>query len=227
MPHDTLVMALRPAFASALAALLLGTLLGGCASVPRPGIPAATAPAAVATAWQAHQTRLSAIDAFTLDARIAASGNFGVTGALHWVQHGDSFNVHFAGPLGTGAVDLTGNPGFVLVRSGDRQYATTDPEHFLLKQFGWTLPLQGLRYWALGLPAPRHTTPGTPSMTLADDGTLRTLRQGGWDIDYPQYQTVASHRLPRKITLQGSKTQLRIVADHWALPAANPSPGSE
>ncbi|TBR73603.1 MAG: outer membrane lipoprotein LolB [Nevskiaceae bacterium] len=220
--------ALRPAFATAMAALLLNTLLlGGCASIPRPGIPAATAPTAVATAWQAHRARLSAIDAFTLDARIAASGNFGVTGSLHWVQHGDTFNVHFAGPLGAGVVDLIGNPGFVLIRSGDQQYATTDPEHFLLKQFGWTLPLQGLRYWALGLPAPERTTPGTSSITLDDDGTLRTLRQGGWDIDYPQYQAVASHRLPRKITMQGSKTQLRIVADRWTLSAANPSTGSE
>lgn len=208
----------------AAAAALAALLLAGCAGVaPRPGTPFGSAAPPLAAAWQQHLARISGIEAFTLDARVAASGSFGVTGTLHWAQRGAVFTARFSGPLGSGAVEITGTPEVVLIRSGTDRYTTTQPEHFLLQRFGWTLPLAGLRHWALGIPASGPAATPATALNLNPDGTLRTLQQGGWEIDYPQYQPVAGHRLPRKITLQGKKIHVRIIIDQWGLAAAHPA----
>lgn len=205
-------------------ALWIATLLlAGCATHPPTGVTLAEAPPTLASSWQKHQAKISAITAFTLDARVAASGSFGVTGSLHWVEAGNRFRVHFSGPFGAGAVDIVGDPFVVRISSGKKRYITGSPEQFLLKHFGWTLPLRGLRYWALGLPAP--ATSGTPpaSLSLNRAGQLRSLQQAGWIIDYASYQSAGpndAYTVPRKFTMHGQKTsgsstEFRVVVDGW------------
>lgn len=197
-------------------ALLAGCLLmAGCAAVTPTGTPLSTAGGALAQRWQAHERQVSGLSAFTLDARVAASGSFGVTGAMHWVEDSGRFAVHFAGPFGSNAVDIVGDPLVVNIRSGDQHYVTSDPERFLLEHFGWTLPLRGLQYWARGLPAPAATAAPPTGLTLDGEGRLLALDQAGWRITYLDYQQAGPYSLPHRMNMEGQRTEFRIVIDTW------------
>lgn len=188
---------------------LSAVLLAGCASQPqtRPG---ANSPEA-AGRWQARRDNLRQLDGFTLEARVAASGSFGVSGDLRWRQRGQQFTVHFSGPFGAGAVDIAGTPGDVEIRTRDQHYHTTDPETFLRRSYGWTLPVTGLRYWVLGIPAP--TAPF--SVSYDDNGRAQKLLQDGWTIVYDDYQGASGYALPHRFSMTAGKTTFRIVVDQW------------
>lgn len=191
-------------------ALLLALLLGACAG-HAPTRQESTS-ALAAQRWQARCAALRQLPGFTLEARVAASGSYGVSGDLRWRQRGDHFTLHFSGPFGAGAFDVSGTPGDVEIRSGDKTYHTRDPEAFLRQAYGWTLPVTGLRDWVLGIPA--DTTPAQASYD--DDGRALRLMQDGWIITYDDYQGAAGLALPWHFSMLAGKTRFRIVIDRWS-----------
>lgn len=203
---------------AALGAALVGAVLAGCATTAPVGVPYAKAPSQLAARWHRHKAALDAISQFTLNGRVAAKGSFGLSGSLYWRQNGHHFRARFSGPFGAGAVDIAGDAYVVQIRSGKKRYVTSDPQSFLLKQFGWTLPLQGLRYWALGLPAPEAVGAAPAKLMLNPDGTLRSVSQSGWILDYLAYQSAgpnAAYRLPKTLVMHGSNTEFRVIIDRW------------
>lgn len=207
--------------ATLLAGTLAAGLIAGCASQPsaRPGAVSTLA----AQRWQIHKSHLQDLNSFSLEARVAASGSYGVSGDLRWRQRGDHFVVHFSGPFGVGAIDISGTPGDVEIRTRDQRYHTNDPETFLRRHYGWTLPVTGLRYWVLGVPTPATATAG---VAYDDNGRALKLLQDGWTIDYDDYQGGGGYALPRHFTMVAGKTEFRIIIDRWSnVSPAAPSPG--
>ena len=90
----------------------------------------------------------------------------------------------------------------------------TSAEELLGTRLGWSLPVSGLRYWLLGLPAP-----GLPVVKSSLDsfGRLLRLSQGGWQIRYLDYKWIENLALPGKIFVEHPKLRLRLVIDHWHL----------
>ncbi|NKF23625.1 lipoprotein insertase outer membrane protein LolB [Solimonas marina] len=181
--------------------------LGACATLPKPDTVDA---AQVAGKWQAHRTAVAAISSFQLNGR-AGAGN-GIKADLRWRQYaGARFEARIAGPFGAGAVAISGTPHDVEIRTKDGTEQTTDPEGWMLQRAGWTFPIDGLRWWALGLPAP-----GTPAKTTFDaQGRLATLTQDGWTLQYLDYQEVGDLSLPHRFAATSAQIDLRLVVDQW------------
>lgn len=194
-----------------LASTLAVGLLAGCANQPTARQGAASPLAA--QRWRTHESNLQHLRSFTLEARVAASGSYGVSGDLQWRQRGDHFTVHFSGPFGAGAVDISGTPGDVEIRTRDQRYHTTDPEAFLRRHYGWILPVSGLRYWVLGVPTPASAVAG---VAYDDNGRAFKLLQDGWVIDYDSYQGGGGYALPQHFTMVAGKTEFRIIIDRWS-----------
>lgn len=187
--------------------------LGGCVSTGAPPRPDTVSPEA---AWQAHAAQLARIDRFLLNGRIA-SAELDLRADLRWRQSADGrFELRLAGPFGAGAVELRGDPTLVEVRSSQGSQLTSDPEGWIRQRYGWTLPIAGLRYWTLGLPAP-----GTPAQQRLDDnGRLAALTQNGWTIDYSEYRRQGEYDLPRRFEARNGRVRLKLLIDRWEeLPA--------
>lgn len=204
-----------------IAALI--AVLPGCALLrPSPG--EAPASAEQQAAWQQRVVRLSAIDHFTLTGRVA-SGALGFKADLRWKQHADGrYEMRVAGPFGARAAELAGDARQVTVRTGNQaETVTTDPETWLQQALGVRLPVNGLRWWALGLPAP-----DSEHHVLLDPAEGRALRivQNGWALDYLEYRHSSALDLPRRIEARNGDTRVLVLADQWAqLPDATaPSP---
>ncbi len=205
---------------SRLLLCLAALWLGGCATLGDRGT---ADPAAAEFRWEQRRAGLEQIAQFTLQARLASSGSLGSKADLHWRQlDRERFELRLSGPFGAGAVSIAGGPERVEVRTRDGSQFTTDPEQWIRERIGWALPVSGLRYWVIGLPAP-----GSPArIELNALGEIAVLQQDGWTLEYQEYQEYQSPgggpTLPRRLQLAGSEVSLRLIADRWTDLAPEP-----
>lgn len=183
---------------------LLLALLGACAQLPQ----------RTTGAWQPPDW-----PAWSLRGRIAVhAGEQGWHASLAWRQTGAAYQLELSGPLGQGAVRMSGDAeGVTLERADGLRDWAPDADALLVRNTGWTLPISGLRYWVQG-----RAVPGRPARWERDaDGRPLRLRQDGWDIRYSRYQDQPDGRpLPRRIDLERDTIRARLLIDTWAGPAA-------
>ena len=186
-------------------------LLAACAEeAPKPE---AAATSSAQLQWERRQASLAQIHDFSLQGRLGGNGVVSFSGDLSWEQSGDHFEARFYGPLGVGAVAIVGTLDGMEVRTKDGTYQTRDPEELMMQKMGFTLPVSGLRFWVLGIPAP---TAHADSMVLDDSGHVLSMVQDGWQVQYGEYVPVGSLDLPHKFTVADSRRGFRIVIDNWA-----------
>lgn len=187
----------------------LAALLSACAATPE------LSPQQQQQAWHQHRQSLVGLGDWSLSARIAVNTETeGWNGQLYWRQGGDDFQIHFSAPFGQGAFQLDGGRHGVEMRVSDGQiYSAADAETLLQQNLGWRFPLSELRYWVIGLPAPR----AEPTLTLDAEGRLATLAQDHWTVRYPDYLRVDGVVLPKKVFVDNHDLNVRLVIDHWEL----------
>jgi outer membrane lipoprotein LolB len=190
-----------------LYALALLVLLPGCSTLPGPDL-AATDPSAAlraqVTDWQ-------------LRGRVSLTrGDQGWHAGLDWENHPDSYRLQVAGPLGQGALRLTGSPLQVVLEDAEgRRYVAADAESLLLEVTGWELPVAGLRDWVRALPVP--DVPAT--VQRSDDGRVARITQSGWTIDYLRFAAVEGMQWPVRMRMARDDLAVRLVIDQWQLAA--------
>lgn len=195
---------------SGFALLAAVALLAGCATAP-PRNPENQKTAE--QRWMQHRSDLAHVNHFLVQMRLAYGKVLGVKADLRWAQNTDgSFDMRISGPFGVGAATITGDRKRVLVRTREGEYDTPDPEQWIQGRMGWTLPISGLRYWVLGLPAPQSEA----SIELNLEGQAVALEQDGWHLEYSEYQLRDGYVLPRKFEATNPATRLKVVVDEWA-----------
>ena len=202
---------------AALSALLF---LAGCAFAPQQRRELSSTEKGAA--YARHEAQILSIETFQVDGR-AASAELGFRADLRWLERADRhFELRLAGPFGAGAVELRGDPFMVEVRSSEGVQQTADPEGWIRNRYGWTLPLSGLRYWALGIPNPR--LPSQPSLDA--QGRLATLIQAGWKLTYSEYHREGEYDLPRRFEADNGQVRLKLLIDRWNLQPETGAPGA-
>ena len=190
-----------------LSGLAYCALLAGCAT-PRPAPLPAPAPAP----WDQRMTDLQRASAWQLGGRAAvALGKQGWQASLDWRQHGEVSEVHLAGPFGAGALLLKLSPDGLSLNGAPPSDGQTAQ---LQERLGFTLPLDELRYWLLGVPAPGSTY----EMTRNPQDRALNLVQEGWSVDYDRYMPSGQDVLPARLVLQREGARVRIAVDHWEEP---------
>ena len=196
-------------------ALLVGCALWLAACAPmavKPDV-AAVPVAAEQAAWDARRTALQKLTVFSLQGRLAESGIISFGGSLSWRQDGENLEVRFYGPLGVGAVNLRGTLGALQVQTKDGSYLTNSPEDLMQQKLGWSLPVEGLRWWVLGLPSPETEA---KSLQLDAAGRVQSMEQDGWQLEYTDYQPVNGLDLPHKFSLNNPARGFHLVIDLWS-----------
>lgn len=183
-------------------------LLAGCAALPLQQKPVEPA------AYQAHLQRIGKIDSFGLEGRIGVlTETKGFSGSMRWRHYPDGDTIDFYSPLGTQLGELEANTDGVTLTTSQKTYHADDAEALTQQTLGWSLPMNGLSDWVLGRPAK-----GAAEILAWDAaGHISRLRQNGWDIEYPAYQTRPGLQLPTKIVLKSRKLDLKLVVESWKM----------
>jgi outer membrane lipoprotein LolB len=191
-----------------VAAAAVLSLLAGCATLPPP---------AAEGDWPARRQALQALDAWSLDGRIAvAAGDDGYSGGLSWTQAGEHAEVAFSGPMGGEALAIRVEGDALDVTLRGETYSGEDARRMIEERIGrgQALPVTEMRYWLVGAPAP-----GAPYQeTLGDDRRLASLSQSGWQVRYDRYEEVGALSLPGRLEMKTEGLRLRVVASDWRLP---------
>jgi outer membrane lipoprotein LolB len=184
--------------------LLCCAVLAACATNRR-------VPAPPAAGWEQRVAELQRPASWQLDGRAAvAVGTQGWQATLNWQQRGESTEVHLSGPLGVGALMLKRTPEGLSLNGAPPSDAVLAQ---LQDRLGFTLPIDQLRFWLLGVP-----DPGAPfELKRNDQERASQLIQDEWTITYDRYMPVDGDVLPAHLVLNREGARVRIVADHWQL----------
>ncbi len=189
-----------------IAVIAAATMLAGCVTPTSALLPAMAS-------WDDRQAVLAGQTDWAFSGRIGVSaGEEGFNGKLRWRQRDDRFEASVSGPLGAGAVQIDGDRAGIRVTESDGAITElSDPEYDLRMRYGWTIPVQSLRFWALGIP-----DPSSPASTeFGDDGQLTRLEQRNWTVDIRQYREGGGQPMPRRITAVNADAKVRLVIDNW------------
>ena len=184
-------------------------LVAGCATTTRQ-----TVDLPDIGSWDVRNEVLRSLEDWEFKGRIAVkAGEEGFNGKFNWSQEGDAFNATVRGPLGVGTVRIEGNGrSMVLTDKDGVRTSLVDAELELRLRYGWTIPVDSLRYWALGIP-----DPAMPAETELDaDGRLAQLRQRSWTVAISRYREGGGQQMPRILTATNPDTRVRMVIDRWS-----------
>ncbi|MDG4595930.1 MAG: lipoprotein insertase outer membrane protein LolB [Candidatus Contendobacter sp.] len=200
----------RPPLCPTLLAAVLAAPLLGCA-IPSP-IPPPTQ-----DAWIARQTVLTQLTRWQAAGRIGVvNGQDGWHASFQWTQQGSGYQIDLSGPLGQGRVVVESDGAWVRIQTQDgRNWTASDADELLEQALGVRLPVNGLRYWARGLPEP-----GSPPVLQTDaSGRLTRLEQQGWIIEYPVYTPTSRLNLdlPERIIARRRDLSVKLVIEQWTL----------
>lgn len=192
-------------------ALLFALLIGGCAQVTeRPDRDELT------QLWLEHQQQVGQITNWDINGRIGIrTAEKSGTASLFWRQQGASYEMRIVAPFGQGTYILTGSPSRVQMSGPDELLLTAGTaEELMLTGLGWSVDLQGLRYWVRGLPQPENAF---ADLELDGEGRLDSLRQSGFNIDIERYATVETYTLPEKLLIKNGELQLKVLINQWQI----------
>ena len=182
-------------------------LLAGCATTP------GSVDLPPIGDWDERTAVLGQVRNWEFKGRIGVkAGDEGFNARFNWEQQGDAFDARVSGPLGMGTVLIEGDGKSIVLTDKDG-IATEleDAEIELRWRYGWTIPVESLRYWALGIPDPAF-----PAVTeLDDEGRLAHLEQSDWTVKISRYSEGGGQQLPRILTATNADTRVRMVIDRW------------
>jgi outer membrane lipoprotein LolB len=130
---------------------------------------------------------------------------------VRWTHHGAEDEILLLAPLGQTVARIFSNIDGVLLEASGKKYFEKDAETITEQVLGWHLPLSGMRYWVLALPAA-----GTEAVIeRAENGQVKVLRQDGWEINYTRYAAESADSLPLRMTLQREDMEMQLLIDEW------------
>ena len=163
--------------------------------------------------WDTRAAVLGGLDDWEFSGRVGVSTESdGFDAKLRWVQRGETFQATVSGKLGIGAIRIEGDRRAVLLTDKDGiETALQDAERELKTRYGWTIPVESLRFWALGIPDP--SVPA--ATTFNSDGQIETLAQRGWLVTISRYRDGGGQSMPNRLSAVNPDTKVRLVIDRW------------
>jgi outer membrane lipoprotein LolB len=195
--------------ASALAALTVLAMLAGCRTRPPVAVPGPGADAP----WAEQRAALERFDRYSLAGRVAVAANGqGFSASLRYEQQSQRADLALDGPLGIGGlrVGLADNEIEVTNSRGQRLDGAAARAE-LERRLGFELPLDELRWWLLGLPAP-----GKSDVDAApDSGEIRGFVQNGWHVSINSRAPALGFALPQRLTAERGGTRMKLLVERW------------
>ena len=185
--------------------------LAGCAHAP---------PAADGLDVAGRRDRLAALPGWDLRGRISIdTGERAYQARFRWLQRPDSLLLNVRGLFGAGSFEINGNDEALTLRERGQTWSLDDPETELSARFGWWLPVGSLDAWLVGLPDDAFEA----TVHAGANGTLTTLEQRLWTLEFADYELAAGVLVPRTIDMRHGALRLQLTVDAWN-PLA-PEPG--
>ncbi|RFC35002.1 MAG: outer membrane lipoprotein LolB [Candidatus Nitrotoga sp. SPKER] len=151
---------------------------------------------------------------FVLSGRVAVKydGNRSSSG-VRWMHYAGADELLLLAPFGQTVARIRSDMRGAVLDMPFKHYAAQDADELTQQVLGWRLPLSGLRYWVLGLPAPKSVF----GIEHDANGQVILLNQDGWAIRYTRYAAQTPDSLPLRIALQRDGLEIQLLIDEWEI----------
>ena len=146
---------------------------------------------------------------FDLSGRLAARyGDESFSANLAWRHARNADEMLITTALGQGVARIVREGESVTLTTAEpREYRAADAEELTEQVLGFRVPLAGLAEWVRGRPS----TESPATAEYAPDGRLLSLQQGGWSIEFVEYEG----KLPSRMRLAYPGIELRLAISQW------------
>lgn len=167
--------------------------------------------------WPEQRAALEKLDRYALAGRVAVAANGqGFSASLRYAQLARRTEMSLDGPLGIGGlrVALDGQDLEIATSRGEKLDGP-EARAELERRLGFALPLDELRWWLLGIPAP-----GDSAVNLSEAGEIRDFTQMGWHVSINSRAAGLGFSLPQRLTaerLGGERdaARLKLLVERW------------
>jgi outer membrane lipoprotein LolB len=176
--------------------------------------------------WASNQKKLESIQSWKIQGKVGISDGVNAQSIeVIWTQDKANYEMDFYGPLEIKIGSLIKNSEGLFLVTPSARLSAKDPESLMAKEFGWSLPIQGLVDWVRGLPSPEDSG---GSHTLNTFGYLARLKSQGWEITYLNYEPMAIQGqnelgpitkvgLPTRMILKQGDIRLVVFIEKWKI----------
>lgn len=185
---------------------LATVLLAGCARLPPEPLPTA------------QDQILNRLEQWQLEGKLGyRSPEDSGSAFVHWQQKPDAFQVTLTGPFGAGATRIQADvTGAVLRRAGSEDIRAASAAELTTWLFGWQWPIDQMRYWIKGLPAPE---PRAVRTERDANGRLVHLEQAGWTLAFDRYALFEQWLLPGRVKGRYGDISFTLIIKNWSAEA--------
>lgn len=189
-----------------LAGLAVLALLAGCVQQP----------AKEPEDWTQHREAVASLGNWDLQGKIGLrSPKQSGSAFLSWSQQHDSYRLVLSGALGLGRLALEGDASGVTWQGKDgKTRHHPDPSVMIAEAWGWTVPVNALRFWVRGIPDPSLPV----EEQVLEHGLATRFRQSGWTVTPEIYRDASGISLPGRVRLQGEGAALTVSISRWTFP---------
>ena len=179
--------------------------ISGCATSPKLSLPSGDG--------QAAQSRLYDLPYWKAEGRLGVKASEGAWNAnLFWEHEKAQDRVRISGPFNQGGVSIILQDDLIYINEGNGVTELAhDPRASLKRRLGFEVPVESLRYWMLGLPAPDDAA----ILAAAGGSASRGFVQQGWTMSFERFEPFAGGEVPKKISLTGNRVKLKLIIDSW------------
>jgi outer membrane lipoprotein LolB len=165
--------------------------------------------------WKTRKQQLQQIKNWQIQGAIAIRTKKQASSAsVSWQQKGKQYKINLFGPLGSGAVTISGQPGNSILQTANKQiFKAKTPEQLLKQELGWNVPVSNLYYWIRGLPNPHISA----KLKFDKYHHIIEIKQQNWDVKYLSYSATNNLDLPHKTTITNKSLNLRIIINKWEI----------
>jgi len=161
-----------------------------------------------------HRPAQPELAAYAFNGRVAVKHNGERSSAgVRWTHRGVEDEILLLAPLGQTVARIFSDAQGVLLEASGKTYFEQDAETLTERALGWHLPLSGMRYWVLGLPA----AGAEAGIERAENGQIKVLRQDGWEINYTRYAAETQDSLPLRMNLSRDGMEMQLLIDEWEI----------
>lgn len=185
---------------------LIATLLSGCSLLPEKA-------AAPSPSWPLHQADVAAMRHWEAYGKIGVrTAEDSLSATLDWQHNEPLYSIDIRGPLGQGSAKISSDGYYVTLEIPEEQpIAAGSAAELLEYRFGWQMPVEAVKFWIRGIPAPDTSFDATYA-----DNKLATLEQHGWKIRYSDYVTISGQpTLPGKVIMTYEDLRITLLVAEW------------
>lgn len=194
-------------------------MLFGCSTVPE----LKRTPKEITQLFEKRKISVENINDWNIDARAGfTTADDSGSVSMFWKQKDEAYHISLIAPLGQGRIDLTGEGSNVILKtSNGKTLYGESAEKLILRATGFIVPIAHLRYWIKGLPGPGAQTPEIQAPKIQtqikynNDGTIASMQQAEWRIEYLNYEKQKQTHLPQKLKATNNDITIKIVIKEW------------